>query len=829
MAAAQTNNAVKEDPSSVLKAGRAALEDKLYDLAQKQFEQYLNAVPAGKEAEEVLLLLMRALHEQGKNKEILDLYKNRKRWTVKPGAEDAFTFWHAFAMYETGKYDEAVKEVDGFARNYPASEYAWRVLRLTAWCHLKTGRTNDALQVFSDFDRTSGNTPEAPMNMLEWGRVLVSAGKTEQAREVFSRLVKLPADRIEVQEGSYWYGMLLIDEKKWTEAIAVLTALAGNTKVSDDLRAQALFSAAAGYNAVSKIDEALDAFRKGIEQARSADLKMKGEFEMARYLLDLGRLDQGIPLLKQCIAKTPTNSMAASAQLKIASSLLSSRKYQESTDEYQHYLETFTNVMGQAEAHAGKGWGLTGLGRHAEAATAFMKAYGLFSDPFQKEQSLFKAGDAYFANNQFKLALEVYERFLKEFPQSKLAANAMFQSAESIAKDERLVDAEARFRAVSEKYPGTPFAEEALFRIGEIRVSQGKWPESIHAFNNVMNVYSNGVLYPQALHGRAVASYQLLKFDEALQDFDEVTNKFPVSTVFEHSYYMGGMCSYWLGKDERALTVCKDFIKRYPQSQWAPDAMFWVAKYYYNEEAYENAEKDFLSFVEKYPKSQFADEALLRAGHAAAKRKEYIRSIELFSKLAKDYPESRKMAEARFAQAEALAELARFPEAILIFDEVINKYKGSPLVITAWARKGDCQFGLGAEDRKRYEEGIESFQVVANSSGTSLDLVMRAEYQSGRCMEKLGRTSEAFQQYYKKVILRYFEDKEKGVKHNEACKLWFMRAGLNAADLMENKNDWRGAVSILERLVKAGVPGVEEIRKRINKIRTDHWWLFYKD
>jgi len=826
---AQTNDAVKEEPSSVMKAGRAALEDKLYELAQSQFEQYLKGAAAGRDAEDAAILLMRALHEQGKNREIIELYKNRKRFMAKPGAEDAFTFWNAFALYELGKYDEAFKEISDFSRTYPASPYSWRVLRLTAWSYLKTGRTNEALQVFSDFDRTSGSTPEAAMNMLEWGKALVSAGKTEQAHDVFSRLVKLPADQVEVQDGCYWYGKLLINESKWIEAVSTLMALSGNVKARDDLRAEALFSAAVGLNAVSKVEEAIDVYRRGIELARSSAIKMKGEFELARYLVDLGRLDQGIPLLKQCIAKTPTNSLAESAQLKIASSLLNHKKFQESVDEYQHYLETFTNVTGQAEAHAGKGWGLTSLARNAEAATAFMKAYGLFSDPAQKEQSLFKAGDAYFANGQFKLALETYERFLKEFPQSKLAANALFQTAESIAKDERLADAEARFKEVSEKYSGSPVAEEALFRIGEIRVSQAKWAESITAFNKVMNIYTNGLLYAQSLHGRAVANYQLLKFDEALQDFDEVTNRFSVSPVFEHSCYMSGMCSYWLGKDERALSVCRDFIRRYPQSQWAPDAMFWVAKYSYNEESYENAEKDFLLFVEKYPKSPFADEALYRAGLAAAKRKEYVRSIELLSRLAKDYPESRKMAEGRFAQAEALTELARFPDAILIFDEVIKKYPASPLVIPAWSRKGDCQFGLGADERKRYEESIESFRVVVNASGTGLDLVMRAEYQIGRCMEKLGRGPDAFQQYYKKVILRYFEDREKGVKHNEACKQWFMRAGLNAADLMENKKDWRGTVSILERLVNAGVPGVDEIRKRISKIKSEHWWLFYKD
>jgi len=185
------------------------------------------------------------------------------------------------------------------------------------------------------------------------------------------------------------------------------------------------------------------------------------------------------------------------------------------------------------------------------------------------------------------------------------------------------------------------------------------------------------------------------------------------------------------------------------------------------------------------------------------------------------------MARARFTQADARAKLAGFSEAILIFDEIINKYPDSDLVELAWGRKGDCQFTLGAEDPKRYEESIESYRVVANSSSASLDLVMQALYMVGRCWEKMGQTDKAFEQYYFKVIVRYLEDREKGVWHNEAAKVWFTRAAINAADIMEAKKDWRTVVNILERVVNAGVPASDEACERITKIRSERWWLFY--
>ncbi|MBT7068304.1 MAG: tetratricopeptide repeat protein, partial [Verrucomicrobia bacterium] len=221
------------------------------------------------------------------------------------------------------------------------------------------------------------------------------------------------------------------------------------------------------------------------------------------------------------------------------------------------------------------------------------------------------------------------------------------------------------------------------------------------------------------------------------------------------------------------------------------------------------------------------DDSLLWAARAAARQKEYVRAIEILGRLFKAYPESDKTAEGRFAQADAFVELANHSAAILIYDEIINKYPESGLLGAAWGRKGDCQFTLGAEDAKRYQESIESYRVVANSPAAGGDEILQAAYKIGRCLEKMARIDEALEQYYAKVVVRYLREGEKGMWHNESAKVWFTRAAFNTADIMESREDWRGAVRVLERVAKAKVPAAEEAAERIKKIRADRWWLFY--
>jgi len=820
--------ASRGESGAALNAGKAALEDGLYEIAERQFRRHFReAGRKGEKNREAVVHLVRAIYEQQKYEEILEVLKPRSKLVRGVPDNGAFVFWRALALYEMGKIDKALAMISEFEEDYPDREYAGRAERLRAWCYLKARKVEEALQSFERFDRMYGDLPEAPQNLLEWAKTLASAGGLEPAGGVLARLVKLSATLEAVQEGHYCLGQILIEEEKWEDATHVLTSLGNNKNADDDLRAEAWFSLVSVFEARTNRTEGLNVLKMGIDLARSPELKRKGSFKVGRLLLEMGRLDEGLPLLKAFVSESPDDPLAGAVQLAVAGALLEQERHNEAVDEFQYYLETFTNVTGLAQAYQGRGWGLINIGRYAEAAAAFEKAYSLFKDSSYREQCLFKVGDAYFANVQYRLARETYERVLSEFPESELGARALFQLAESTARAGEPEKAEETFLQLSGTYPHSPLAEEALIRIAEIRTSQGHWMDAIDCFNKVMNVCSNGTSYAQALYGRGMVRYRLFRFGEALTDLERVVTEFPGSEMIEQADYMRGMCYYWMGRDNDALLILENFIKRSPESQWAPEVLFWIGKHHYNHGNYDEAERTFLLFVEKYPGNPVADDALIRAGIMASKRKEYMRSIELFTRMVKEYPNSDSIAEARFAQANALSELAKFSAAILIFDEIINKYPESDSVAAAWGRKGDCQFTLGADDSKRYEESMESYRVVANSSSAGLDLVMQAEYKIGKCLEKLGRLAEAFEQYYLKVVVRYFEDRENGIWHTESAKVWFYRAARDAADIMEAKKDWRRVVAILERVVQAGVPASDEARERVKKIRAEKWWLFY--
>lgn len=821
----------------LLTEGRAAFEDELYSIAEKKLNRYLTLGRKKLDQEHVekaLVLLVRSLYEQKKYDKALDILASRNKWRRNAGDSDDLEFWRALLFYETDEWDKALEITADLVVKQNVDDNTGRVERLQAWCYLKKGMLEEAVAVFARYEKKERELPELAADLLEWGKALIKLGRIEEGRNVLEKMKELPVSLKFVQEGYYWLGQTLIEMKEEDRAIDMLAQLGNNESAVNDLRCKAWASLAEIYESCSDFNNAIMALSNGIAFAEEPDLKEKMNVNSGRLLVDMGQLNKGIPLLKSFILAHSDQALAGEMQLKIAEALLNGDKYGEAVEEYQRYLETFDNNTGQAAAYYGKGKSLVQLGRYAEAAASFKKASNLFKDPVLQQQSLFEMCESYLVNSQHKLADESYMEFLDKFPGSDLALRVRYRLAYSAMLAGDCQKAEERFNEVVSMYPNTDWAEESLLRIAEIKVklaetssSRKAWIDAMDAFNEVMKVYSNGVCFAQALLGRGIVGYRLFFSRQALADFERVITDFPDSPACEQAFYMRGMCYYRIARDEEALRIWHEFIERFPLSKWAPEILFEIAKHKYNEKDYESAEKAFLLLAEKYHDTPLADDALLKAGQCAYRQDEYLRAENSFARIAKEFPASDRLAEARLGQADTLSRLGDYPAAILVLDEIIKKYPSSGLVVSAWLKKGECQFMLGAENTERYEESMKSYSVVANSSDADRDMLMQAQYKTGRCMEKLGHITEAVEQYYTKVLVPFLEEKERGVWHNGNCRIWFLRASRNMADIMESEGEWRKAVNILERVVDAGLDVSGEAKERIKKIRSEHWWLFY--
>ncbi|MDI6774518.1 MAG: tetratricopeptide repeat protein [Verrucomicrobiota bacterium] len=823
----------QEESALTLTAGRAALEDEMWPLAERKFREYLaGGRGAAAERESAALLLARALAEQGKHAEILAALRTDAAWVHAAPDGSGFFYWRALALYQTAAVPDALAEIKRLEAKAPQSEFAAETLRLKARCCLRQKNTAEALAAFEAFDRNYPAAPEIPENLLEWAGTLLDAGRRDDALAVLARLAKLSPDLKAAREGQLALARLLIEDRKWLEAEALLKPLAEDAaRIPGDLRAEASYARAQVCQAATNLAMALQYVTNGLQWAKSPAIRRQGGFVWGSLLIENGRLDDGVRVMKSFVAESPGDPAAGPLQLALAGALLDAGKNAEAVDECQRYLETFTNHVGQAQAQNGKGQGLMLLKRYAEAAAAFGKAAELpVGDPDFRARCLFMTGDAHFANGQHKLAGEAYQRVVAEFPAHALVPQALYQTGESQARLGQADDACRTWSALADASPtNAPAAGEAMLRMAELRANAGKWQDAMDIYGRVMNGFSNSPPAARALLARGMARFRQFMSAEALVDFDQVVAMHAGAEMAEQAFYMRGMCQYRMLADKDALATWNEFLKQYPQSRWAPAILFWMGKHHYNQGQYEEAEKQFLAVADKYKGNPLEETALLRAGYAASRRNEYLQANKILSRLIKEFPKGVRIADARLAQGEALSQLGNYPAAILSFEEIINKNPGADLVPLAWSRKGYCQFVLGGDDPRRYEETINSYRVVVNDPNAGRarpDLVFESEYMIGRCLEKLGRIDQALDRYYSRVMVRFLNERAKGQWHGEASKKWFTKAAFNAADILEKRGEWRKVVNVLNRLMDSGIPVGDETRERIRKIKSEHWLAF---
>lgn len=803
---------------SALAAGRAAFEDGLYPLAEKQFQRYIRQATNRDERAAGTLWLARARLGRKQYERAYRLLAERSSWAEGTASAAGFVLWRAHARFEQGKYGDALTLTERFSEKFPDTPERGDVTRLRARCFVRMKRFDDALDACARYQSKFGDGADAADNLLDWAATLIEMDRPDDALEILARLAKTHPASDAAAQGRLWMGRLYAAKRQWDKVTEILRPLAEQKDAAADRRAAAWLALAEAGEAGTNLAASISALEQGGALAADPALKLKADVARGKLLVRAGRAEEGAALLRQCVRAFGAQPQAAETQLDLAQALLDQKMYRNAEEEFQHYLEAFDDRDGQAWALLGKGWSLWGLERYAESASVFEKAYHHHTNAVRKAQALFKVADSCFANSQYKLAADRYDQFAKEFPSEPLVPQARLQSAECLARQGRRADAEAALQAVAEAGLKEPLAQLATLRIAQLKEEAGAWELAGETYDRVAGVCSNAAICARALQGRGLIRYRLGRFQDALADFERIISDYGQSEFAEQAFFMRGWCQYLLGRDEEAVRINRSFLDQYPKSKWAPDVVFWLAEYHFNRGEYGAAEERFASLAAQYPDGPLADQALFWAGRAASATKDYLRAIEHYNGLTKNHPQSPLVPETRFAQGDTLTELGQFDGAILAFDEVIRKFPRSHLVDLAWGRKGDCQFTLGKDDPKRYREAAASYQVVRDSAQASPELKAQADYKIGRCWEKMGKRAEAFE-HYMNLVYRFLAERKEGAA---ASPLWFTRAAFSAAAIKENEEQWQEAANIYRRVVDAGVPAAGEARVRVDKILAEH-------
>ena len=382
-------------------------------------------------------------------------------------------------------------------------------------------------------------------------------------------------------------------------------------------------------------------------------------------------------------------------------------------------------------------------GEYTRAMQAFEEAEKTTDvDPTIKIQASFQKAWLIYRNQAYKQSQPLFEEIYRRYPDSKVAAEALFWSADSYYSFEDYGPAGAQFDEFIKRYPENSLVGAARYSLGWSHFKMGEFEKSVQPFEDFLANYQPPpiALFPYDIdtHLRlGDAFYALREYDKAIENYEKaigadpggdyaifqiancyyrsdrtyeaVTNFrkmvriYPYSKLREQSQYNIGYVYFLMGNYDQAITEFKTVIAKYKNTNWAARAQYNIGDAFYNAGKYAEAQAAYKKVLDGHPKSDYILEAVNGIQYAQLASGGNDTSSELFEEFIYSNPSTKVADRLRYRQAETLMQSGDYEAAIKSFIEYIRISNNKKLIPEARYNLAEV-YRLNDQEDKAIEE-----------------------------------------------------------------------------------------------------------------------------
>jgi TolA-binding protein len=304
--------------------------------------------------------------------------------------------------------------------------------------------------------------------------------------------------------------------------------------------------------------------------ARSARVGRQGESADERYSFLVGLCDEKEWSLaareaRAFLEEFPRHAKADLARYRLATALFESGERQAARDVYAQ-LERRENFEFRAEVSFRLGQCELGLGRHAQAASAFERVLAL-PPGYLTPAAQFFLGEARFAAGDFAGAQESYQQVLSSKEGAEYEREARYGLCWCSFRLARHDEAIARIEEYLARHGQHATAPELRYLAGEAQLAAGRPREALKSFGTVRN----GPFAVRALRGSAFASAALGDHAGAARRFDELLEQAPQAEFAAEAELQRGIQRLLAGD-------AKGAVESLAARAEDPEAAYWLAR-----------------------------------------------------------------------------------------------------------------------------------------------------------------------------------------------------------------------------------------------------------
>ncbi len=732
---------------------------------------------------------------------------------------DTERFWKAEALSALDRWDDAEPLYGEVAEDGPPDlRDAAAIGEAEA---LETlGRTREAINVLAVMEKRSPST----LVQLRLAELSIEDQRIDAARKLVANAK--PASLIEKNWAKYIEGRIYLAEDQAAPALEDFEELLNNPGgLTAELHAAATVGKCEAIIVLNGYEVADDVLENYITDYPDSPYLEDMFRRLSRiYAAESGPSDAQ---LEHWIQQQPAGR-AALARYYLGRSLQNQDRQEKAIRAYTEFIQSYPRHPYAFDAWMQLGQLYLERSSIPTAISAFEGAMRSSNNAEERARGEIATGNAYFAQGEFLLAAETFHDAAPR--SSDLWLEATYDSAlawANLGNYDRFLEDYNALPDNDEKH-GLLFEEGLL----QARSHDPRAPATLETF---IRDYPDNRRVPEARLALAELVY-------ADGDMDGAGNLLkaayltvdPSDPSRERDDYLAIFIadSAKDRKDDAVIRLGLQFLKDYPHSALRPQVRMKLGQVYFRLEDFANAQTQFENLAQESPNDPLADQALILAGQSAvrAMSTEGIKhALDLYDRVANGTGPLRLYA--RQEQAALEAQLGNNKDAIIFYDTILRSNPDTQLRLAALCGKADCLIA-GEADAAAAASPAPAPSASPTATGTDANAAAIALYdqikddpdataswrdealfKKGRCLARQGLADPALAAYYD-VLNSHSAASQK----QQPDFFWFEKAGYAAAEMLEDKSQWSGAISILEKIAQAGGPRSAEARKHADQL-----------
>jgi len=802
------------DEKKTLKAAQQSFKDGAFDLCADRIAALLKKYPKSELTAEAELLQARALYHLGRSDSAVAAL-NLPIDQVPENLRADTLFWQAESLLDLGRWPDAEQKYRALlALKNPADHGDAANLGL-AWALFKQGKEADAQALIQVLTKDKSKTAAGQQAQLLQAKIQLAKKQFKEAATTLEALLATKPENKLAFEANYWLGETYSQNGQPDKAVVAYQKITSDSRAFPKaLVAQANLGLGRAQHALNQNDLAAAAY----EQAYTLSDNQNEQLAAFRAYLESARaanqLPEAVTKLQEFARKSV--SSAPAALFAIGSALADDKADDKAIGILESLLVAYGSSPWIPAANGKLGQLYARTGKFDQAIKALQSCIDTSPDPDLVRTARFQLGGVLYQTKDYAGAAAQFAQVSDGTDAENAAYNFLLAQA-SLGKNDVFAKAEADFQ---KRFPKSPHLKAIALAEGQLLLRLNKTDDAKAAFQRGIALEGGGPDQKALLKALDDLQYQTGDLDGTYATCQLIVAQFPDDSL--DAAMRGILVSYEQKKinDDQVEQFLTALAQKYNKSPGAAEVYFRLGEFYFYRQDYVKAQDAFQQLTAAFPASSYTDNAYFFAGRAAAAHQDYTAALALLDKVPDNSPFK---PDARLWQGRVAHEQLNFAQAITLYDSVLATEKTGPRFVEANLLKGKCLFDLASQskDPANYTQAIAAFdQILKSKEGTIAEL-NEAAVSSAKCLEKLGKTSEAMNLYLDVLYGRVAGDDSTSTPAPDFS--WQIKAGWEAGRIREEKKDWRGAIEIYRRLEQIGGAHQQEFHDNINRLRRDNY------